>query len=306
MIPLQSIDYYLSFPLFVSIFPNVIECALSIPGNLFGLPIFTLVIFPNLFATLTLEFHPYPTSSFWHFTIWSISIAGLILWYHALKGNVSAIRFLYGPVTGAGSAFFGIFLLSCIPGKFEPSRSVGHVCIVNWCISVIPVALLKPAIARQRPVMLKNSDIQISRNKKHLSILPRLFRKDGSASFPSGDAAGAMAIAYTINQCYDVSAWLIFPVLLLSGIGRIYWQAHYLFDVLIGMALAYCFIFLFGPSLSTSPSKGSHWWEAIVAHLVLCSTAVASRIYWKANVLSSGTIEIGRLSTVKEPLKTAE
>mmetsp|Transcript_31246 Transcript_31246/g.47682 ORF Transcript_31246/g.47682 Transcript_31246/m.47682 type:complete len:143 (+) Transcript_31246:531-959(+) len=76
--------------------------------------------------------------------------------------------------------------------------------------------------------------------KKHLSVLERLLLRDHMAAFPSGDAAGVMAVTFPLLCGQHRNIPFAVVCLVLSCLGRLYWKAHHLSDVLVGAALSFC------------------------------------------------------------------
>lgn len=294
---LDALDMRLSRPIFLANLPAVAEYALSVPGNFFGVPVVTLLVMPNALAIYFSESHP--LSTWWHCVVWLLIMAVLILWNVVLTGNKRAIRIFYGPTVGALAALVGVSLLSWMPDELSSVRQIGYFQLAAWCLAVIPVAVLKPSVARLRPVMChKDTDdygkmMKASAESKHLSILPRLFRKDGRASFPSGDAAGAMAVAFVIGRCDPNHSQLpSILIVLLSAAGRMYWQAHYLGDVVVGATLSWTCCWLLEQVLlltGSEPCRAQRW-HAMLAHGALCTTVILSRLYYKTKVFQSGTL----------------
>ena len=290
---MDAIDKRLSRPIFLANLPAVAEFALSVPGNFFGVPVVTLLVTPNALAMYVSESAPLSTS--WHCVVWFLILAVLIVWNLVLTGNKKAVRIFYGPTLGALAAILGIFLLSWMPDELSAVRQVGYFQLAAWCLAVIPVALLKPSVARLRPVMCHDDDgmMKAAAEAKHLTVLPRLFRRDGRASFPSGDAAGAMAVAYAIARSESNGSLLpSILIVLLSATGRMYWQAHYLGDVVAGAALAWTCCWLLEQAILLTGGKPgrAQRWHALLAHGALCVTVILSRIYFKTKVFQSGTL----------------
>lgn len=297
---LDAFDKRLSRPIFLAKLPAVAEYALSVPGNFFGVPVVTLLVTPNALAMYFSE--STPLSTLWHCVVCLLIVAVLILWHVVLAGNKNAIQLFYGPTLGALAAILGVVLLSWMPDELSSFRHIGYFQLTAWCLAVIPVALLKPSFARLRPVMCHNDNddddddgkmMKAAAEAKHLSVLPRLFRRDGRASFPSGDAAGAMAVAYALGQCEPHGFFLpSILIVVLSATGRMYWQAHYFGDVVLGAVLAWICCWLLEQALIRTGGEScrAQRWHALMAHGALCATVILSRIYFKTKVFQSGTL----------------
>lgn len=284
---LQAFDKCLSRPFFQAKLPAVLEYVCSVPGNFFGVPLFTMIVTPNLNAAFFASKFP-PT--WWCLLVALPLLAVLALWTFVLKGHLWAIRIFYGPTLGALSPLGGVALLMLLPDEETEARQVAQFQIAAWSAAVIPVAILKPLVARCRPCY---GDGGCDASEKHLSVLPLLFRRDGRASFPSGDTAGAMAVAYPLIRCGS-DGMLMFGLacVTLSCMGRMYWKAHHLGDVLAGVGLAWgaCRVLEELTRQAESCSCCATLKQAGLSHLTLLVTVIVFRIISKKKVFESGTI----------------
>ena len=84
--------------------------------------------------------------------------------------------------------------------------------------------------------------------------------KDGNASFPSGDVAGAVVFGASVAK----AGWpgLGMALILGSAFGRVYWRAHHVLDVCAGG--------LFGAvAAKVMQSVVVKWWHPLAAHVAL-------------------------------------
>jgi membrane-associated phospholipid phosphatase len=280
---LDEIDKYLSAPLFRAKVPAVVEFLWSIPGNFFGIPLFALVISPSLVALFFARLNNVKSTSL-DVAVSMVFMGMLFLWTMVLRGNPRAIKMCYGPIIGAVAPWFGWALLMLFPT--EEDRAPGYFQIAAWCFSVAPICVLKPLAARTRPCCSPGFSEDCD---KHLTILPRLFQRDGRASFPSGDTAGAMAVAYPLIRCGgSVGIMIGTTCVLLSVLGRMYWKAHHLTDVTVGILIAFvCCSMLEWTIQSPYRADLRH---AAIAFIFLIAIVILSRWYFRMVIFQSGTI----------------
>ena len=84
--------------------------------------------------------------------------------------------------------------------------------------------------------------------------------KDGNASFPSGDVAGAVAFGASVAQAGYPR--LALALMLTSAFGRVYWRAHHVLDVCAGG-------FFGAVAAKVMQSVAVKWWHPLAAHLAL-------------------------------------
>mmetsp|Transcript_19198 Transcript_19198/g.31882 ORF Transcript_19198/g.31882 Transcript_19198/m.31882 type:complete len:291 (+) Transcript_19198:165-1037(+) len=276
----DELDKYLSGPIFRAIVPASVEFIWSIPGNFFGIPLFALLLSPNLVALFLAE----NQSNYNALLVVSIILLVLVLlWTLVLQGNKAAIKIVYGPILGAVAPLVGITLLMFL--QEEEDRAPGFFQIAAWCLSVTPVAILKPLVARTRPCCSPGC----SEHAKHMVILPQLFQRDGRASFPSGDTAGVMAVSYPLIRCGGTTGVLIGTVcIVLSFLGRMYWKAHHFSDVSVGVFIA--FVCCYALEWTIESPCGAELWHAGAAYGFLLTNVILSRLYFRTKIFQSGTI----------------
>ena len=271
---LAEFDKILSRPLFQAQVFYPVELLWSIPGNFFGIPFFSCLIAPCCITLLESKHRPV-----WLvLTVCMLFFSMINLWWGVLGGNAKATRIFYGPVLGALSAPAGVFLLNNCSSE-HMNNSSGYFCIAAWCLSVLPVAILKPWIARARPILYEGH------NDKHLTTLLSILLKDSHASFPSGDAAGAVAAAYSLIKNEKYAKWAI-ACMVTTLAGRVYWKAHSVGDVLVGawLALIACRL------LEAIVDGGFEWHHAFASWSTLIMVVIVSRWRSKTKIFASGTI----------------
>ena len=90
---------------------------------------------------------------------------------------------------------------------------------------IFGVTILKYMIKRPRPILREDT--------KRLSNLRRF--ENGTYSLPSGDSGAAAVFCYIIYFCFQ--APLIFLILPLVCLGRVYYHCHWIGDTLIGSTI---------------------------------------------------------------------
>jgi len=129
-------------------------------------------------------------------------------------------------------------------------------------------------------------------------LLPRLFCRDGKASFPSGDTAGAVATVYPVLRYTNntrITCAIGICLVVLSCVGRMYWLAHHLFDTVAGVVLALVVAYGLERSLCVETDAGDtvcecDWWHVLMAHSVMVACVLGSRMHAKTKLFGSGTI----------------
>lgn len=316
---LDVIDKKLSRPLFLAKLPlRFQELLLSIPGNFFGSGSFALITCPAITTIIFLyNSNNKEDTSFQQWYGWMVGVAllfciNLIIWVQILssknrKLHQQAINLFYGKLLGAIGPILSIGILSLTPNHTEQeryARQMGYAQICMWSIGVVPIAILKPWVARQRPAYWIHQSqehvrLQQAAATKHFPILPKMFVHDPNASFPSGDAGGAIGCMFPLlflQQEAEKSVstiYLAWTFVLLSCIGRVYFFAHHVGDVMAGVttSLAACWIF----QQLVCDSKGNNsitWWTPLVSHAFLLAIVLFTRWLHKHGILDAGTITI--------------
>ncbi|KAL3930138.1 MAG: hypothetical protein SGBAC_011893 [Bacillariaceae sp.] len=316
---LNEFDRRISEPIFAARLPFAfLEYLLSIPGNWFGSCSFASATLPSLLGIFCdggiAEWHP------WHGLVAGLIAFNLTIWTLLLSPKKSAISrrariIFYGPLTGAVGPIIGVTVLAMSPLS-TMAKNVGYFQICSWSIGVIPTACLKPLVSRQRPaswILLKNdattSDdedrvnrLQKAAKEKHINTLPKLFTLDANHSFPSGDTAGALSSMYTLiflDHVYPSSSSLGVRIVgiilvLLSCFGRMYWMAHHLLDVSVGVLAAYFPLVLLERMFCDERGCNMEWWVPLVGHFILLVTVIVTRAMFssKKGVFAAGSIRV--------------
>jgi len=306
---LDSFDKQISRPIFAARLPfKALEFMLSIPGNFFGCFSFTVVTFPALVSIYYDDNDiMLPNDYHWYFFLVALlSILNLLIWVLILSPRKNSMNrcarwVFYGPVVIGISPIVGTLLIYYAPCSYK-ARQMGYFQICAKLVGVIPTAILKPYIKRIRPaawVLHTESDVilQKAARDKHYFTLPQLFSMDAFQSMPSGDAAGAIACMYSslFLQQEQPSHIIIFAwtCVLLSCIGRVYWLAHHVGDVFMGVvtSLSACWI-LERALCANSICHGIDHFTPIIVHGILLSVVILTRYLNKRDVFNDGTIRV--------------
>lgn len=100
----------------------------------------------------------------------------------------------------------------------------GVLAAVSYAVATVLANILKPAFDRPRPPA------------GHSEIHP-LVALSGSASMPSGHAAGAFAAAVAVGLVHPRLRWPLLLLAALIALSRVWLGVHYLTDVIAGAAL---------------------------------------------------------------------
>lgn len=295
---LDALDQRLSRPLLTTRLPLVLEYIWSIPGNFFGVPIFACTVTPSVVAWC---FAPGPPTES---ILLLLAIFASVVWMWVLtlrKNRFVTKHIFYGRGFGCLTPLLGMALLFQVPDV--RAQQLGFFQLAAWQLAILPIGVLKSVCARARPALVCSSP-------KHLRRLPFLFRKDAFGSFPSGDAGGAVAVAYPILRCADgaFSKAVALSCILLSATGRIYWQAHHLFDVLVGagISLLSCALLeqLLLISLDNSDVSSdtgcpclAKWWHPLQVQVLLVSTIAFFRFVSKRKICGLPEKKLRRASS---------
>eukprot|EP00980_Cylindrotheca_fusiformis_P028822 scaffold22653_cov119-Cylindrotheca_fusiformis.AAC.3 len=298
---LDAIDKAISTPLFALRLPvAILEFFLSLPGNFFGSCSFTLILCPSLVG-IALEGGT--EISRWHILIGALLVCHILLWHLLLSSkkdlsNDFARRYFYGPLTVALGPIVGVSLLAVSPLSTF-ARQMGYFQMCAWSTGVLPTAILKPLVGRERPAswILNGDDSRLQQavGEKHIPALPRLFAKDSYESMPSGDTAGAVGCMYLFlrseNSLLGAFGMLCIA---LSCLGRMYWMAHHFLDVCVGVltSLVACTMLQTRFCNDDATECFVEWWNPIVIHSFVLSTVVAPKWYKKKPTLYAGTLRM--------------
>lgn len=308
---LDAYDKQISAPFFHARLPSAaLEFAFSIPGNFFGSCSFATITCPALF-TVYFDFYEdegMSRLSFWHAAVLFLFLSNIGIWWLVLtaKKNSSKHKFarqlFYGPLVSAMGPFVGVALVHVAPVS-EKTHCHGYLQNLLWIVGVIPSAILKPVIGRQRPaararIEASNGDVGLyeAAKGKHFAALPSFLARDTFNSMPSGDAAGAMACMYALIFLHDEKsiAKTLFGILciLLSCLGRLYFLAHHLGDVLVGVFTSFLACGLFQQLMCDNGTCSIDWMSPLLAHGSLISVVILTRfLCTKEDVFGAGTVK---------------
>jgi membrane-associated phospholipid phosphatase len=310
---LDAIDKKISSPFFLAILPSsALEFALSIPGNFFGSCTFATVTCPALIAAFfdLVDEEKQSIMSFWHGCVLVLLVLNIAIWRLVLTAEKDksthkfARQIFYGPLFSALGPFLGVALLKSGAANIsENAIQNGFLQISLWLIGVIPSAIIKPVVRRQRPAARARSQTANGEAKlynaardKHFTILPRILAKDTFHSMPSGDAAGAMASMYGLlflqSETSTAIVFLGCICILLSCIGRMYFLAHHFCDVLVGVVTSFLACKLFQGIMCDAIVCQVNWWTPLLAHGLLIVVVIVTRLLCtKDKVFDAGTVK---------------
>lgn len=187
---------------------------------------------------------------------WGVAV--LIAWW-LLDPRVSPIVVRWGPLDGDNwlawvlrrpGHYSGALVVAAVLLFLHPQRWRA-VALVTSCgaLAGIVGALLKWVIGRSRPYY--------SSGPYHFEPfdggIHALLYERARLSTPSGDTTMAFAIAGTLAILYPRWRWLFFALALLTGLERLWENAHYPSDVVLGAGLAILWATLLGKLLIPSP-----------------------------------------------------
>jgi hypothetical protein len=300
---LDALDKKISEPIFAFRLPfAALELFLSVPGNFFGSCSFAFTTCPALIA---IAFDEGNTDfGIWHALVGFMLLSNLLVWHLALSPRKdfihrSARKIFFGPITGALAPILGVAVLAVCPLSTY-SRQMGYFQGCAWSIGVIPSAIIKPLVARQRPASwilqggTSTQMLQTAASEKHYTNLPKLFARDAFASMPSGDTAGAMACMYPLLFLSFNSNARIFGIacIAMSCFGRVYWMAHHVGDIFVGVVTSLLACRLLQTILCNDAVCHVEWWTPLVTHGLLLSVVVFMRWLYNFPIIGTGTIRM--------------
>jgi len=124
----------------------------------------------------------------------------------------------------------------------------------------IPIVVIKRFAARRRPCARTDWVVPLPTRHVQLSAFVRN-GKYTDESFPSGDAAEAVVFAATVLKFGLWPPSVAYLCMFLSATGRVFFQVHHVFDVVVGSAIAAAVSTLTASLLS----KEVVWWYPLVA-----------------------------------------
>ena len=94
---------------------------------------------------------------------------------------------------------------------------------------------------------------------------------------------------------YDTTTIVAWTVVLLACLGRVYWFAHHVGDVLVGVTTSLVACWIFHQIVRDDNDNRIvhvYWWTPLLTHGLLLSIVILTRWLTKNEVLSSGTIRV--------------
>lgn len=200
----------------------------------------------------------------------------MLAWDEARPAATAALaaRTVYSVGAVAGAPLLAV----CAGQALElPGNGAAYAYLLVWYSAIGPVLALKQAARRRRPVAATHHPGG-SLPHKALRAIRCIVSHDSNASFPSGDAAGAVAFAWPLWRCAGLSKAAVACVLLSCG-GRIYWQAHHLLDVTCGALVGLLSAALVEAALSERGGVCSAaWWHPLGAQACVLALVKALRL----------------------------
>ena len=305
---LDLLDKRLSAPLFRLQLGLVGEAILSIPGCFYGMPAFH-VLSPTLIACALGGCSAASDESV--ATLAAASALLVVFWFYAQSSpaRLNRVFLLYLPPTLVASPIVGLWLVHWVAAADSSAQAAAAFHLLAWFASTTAVISIKHAARRRRPLACDPShighDVTRAVEGKALSNICTMLRSaDPNAAFPSMDVAGSVAFAYPLWRCASYASpssqlaqhavalrVLAVASVALSATGRMYWQAHHLFDVTCGGLLAVLTCVVLDLSLGSfvpSLTADSHvealtpWWHPFVradSH-VGAASCVATTPWW--------------------------
>ena len=183
---MDSWDELLSRPLFQIRLPRLLEYALSVPGNFFGLPAF-VVAGPLLLATVC---HAGPADPTQTIALSGILSAISIGWCGFCRGNEKIMtKGLFSPALFAVGPPLGVALVHVlVPDAFALAVGTRHALL--YSSSIIVVMFLKHGTRRRRPCASAAVDkVSAPRHLQVVFIAPSIsgLQRDGRKSFVCDD-----------------------------------------------------------------------------------------------------------------------
>ena len=135
--------------------------------------------------------------------------------------------------------------------------------------------------------------------------LPRPTPRSGYG-FPSGDSGAAFSFAAVIATALPTLAPLVFSLATLDAVSRLYFRAHYVFDVLGGAVIGIVCGSYFARRMLHKQSARPVSWSARATWVgigVLTLTTGAFFFVWKATSHGTGPLTISPFRQPRQPLK---
>jgi membrane-associated phospholipid phosphatase len=263
---LDAFDNWLSSPIFHLRLSKPAELLLSIPGCFFGMPAAGA---PAALLLALLTGGHGGSSTAWPLTA-MLAVALLCIHFRLMLAwdearPVATAALAARTVYSVGSVAVAPLLAIGAAQALElPGGGAAYAYLLVWYSAIGPVLALKQAARRRRPIAAAHHPGNPLPHKA-LRAIRCIISHDSNASFPSGDAAGAVAFALPLWRCAGLPVAAVACVLL-SCAGRLYWQAHHLLDVTFGALVALSSAVLVEAALSERGGLCSAtWWHPIGA-----------------------------------------
>ena len=261
-----QIDEDLSRPIFEMSLPPVLEYALSIPGNVFGM-VPCLMVGPLWMMIVLNDDESSPSSTFSPLLVITclLSLFYLGSWIEFNRGG--NFKILKRTLTNTTMYLVAPFLTTavCYAQASDDPRllALSIYPSVMWTLSLAITLILKNSAQRDRPCV-KFPELH---ERKNLVNVPKLLAgpAQAKASFPSGDATGVVCFALPLATIYPRVAGVM---VLLACFGRMYFLAHHLLDTIAGCTIACCVHLILTQALGVG-MENTQVWHPILSLVVL-------------------------------------
>ena len=317
---LAHFDKAISKPFFAIQLSRPLEFLLSFPGNFFGIAFNSMVLVPNITTWYITKLPSGHTS--WKILVLIVFIVSTISWLGVFFGSIKARKFCYNRFISSWNPLVGIMILLQLDEPSESSyawaKALGFFQMTSWCINMTLSIMLKFLSQRRRPIVYlcplftntdseniqRNSDL-FSVGKKCTSALSALLRQDSYGSFPSGDAAGAVALLYPFLRYGTYQEQSLATILVgLSCFGRLYWLAHHFLDITVGVLISLfaCLVlekkYPFRQSQTFTTDSFDYgdcyacWWHPIASYLLMICALKFTKVLNRSKRKKSSNISI--------------
>mmetsp|Transcript_13784 Transcript_13784/g.35417 ORF Transcript_13784/g.35417 Transcript_13784/m.35417 type:complete len:356 (-) Transcript_13784:203-1270(-) len=246
-----ALDEWISKPILQTPSLGWLEYAISLPGSMFGIPLYSLVLLPSVIGAAAEIMAGVPGGcagwicaamvTLWS-AFWAVCIAESVANPPDHEGGIA--RAFHPLKQGTIVTLAGPHLTVWLMGQSSSTaRSAACFYISIFYVTQLVIEFLKTTSRRLRPVVkVKSALVGVTRQIPQIQYF--LSREHAMhSSFPSGDASGSTTFAI-IGMLVTPSpyremllpVWAFFPAL--STFARIYFHAHFFGDVMLGHALA--------------------------------------------------------------------
>lgn len=161
--------------------------------------------------------------------------AALRAWLTAYHTDALDTLMVALSVIGRGGLVWVLLALFLSIRDRRRARGAWQLALAIGLSSLLVNQVIKPAVARPRPFDVPDAAVRM------------IDRHPGSASFPSGHAANAVAGAVALTRIWPQGAVVAWSLAALIGLSRIYVGVHYPLDVLAGALVGWlCVRFALG------------------------------------------------------------